>query len=173
MTDGLRLTHGPIRDEILLHLDLWRRGKKGCVAKSVIMHTFNRTRGEIETYEIHNNEWSVFIIMHNYAFKSRYPHTHPSQDWRSTVCTDLPPTQIECQPECQTMRDGSSSCQYLERNFHRCVLTEQSLVLKPLCSHKHSTNSPRRAEVCFHISPPSVGWEEKLRRSYCVGKDGG
>lgn len=67
------------------------------------------------------------FIMHNYGFKSRYPFTHPSQDWRSTVCTVLPPNQIECQPECQTMRDGSSSCQYLERHFHRCVLTEQRL----------------------------------------------
>lgn len=102
--------------------------------------------------------------MHNYAFKSRYPHTHPSQDWRSTVCTVLPPSQIECQPECQTMRDGSSSCQYLQRRSHRFVLAEQSLVFKPLCSHKHNTNSPRRAQVCFHTSFPSVGLEGKTEK---------
>lgn len=37
MTDGLMLTHSPIRDEILLHLDLWRRVQRAYAAKSVIM----------------------------------------------------------------------------------------------------------------------------------------
>lgn len=125
---------------------------------------FNRTQQKWEHIELHNHEWSFLLIMHNYAFKFWYPHTHPSQGWRSAVCALLPLNQIECQTECQTMRDGSSSCQYLQRHTHRCF----SYWTKPQFG---SGNSPWRAQVCFRIPPPSMGWGEKLRRWYCV--DGG
>lgn len=35
--------------------------------------------------------------------------------------------------------------------------TEQSLVLEPLLFLKRGIRSPRRAQVCFRIPPPSMG----------------
>lgn len=119
MTDGLMLTRRPIRDEILLHLDLWRKGQRGCAVSSVIMPPTHLTAQmpkwkEKKCVEIHKDEGLSFLLC---TITHSNTDIHTLIHFRAkglAVCTLLPPSQIECQPECQTMRDGSSSCQYLQ-----------------------------------------------------------
>lgn len=70
MTDEFMLSHSPIKDEILLHLDLWRQGQRGCAAKSVIIpYTHLRVpcgNRNIWKYTIMNGlSFSLCTIMHS------------------------------------------------------------------------------------------------------------
>lgn len=129
-------------------------------------HIFDRTHAEIETHR-NTHRRSSLLIMHNYCMLPNPDiHTliHLMAEGQPSVLSCLQDHQIECQPRCQRWQLIMSV--FTETHVRRCV----SYWTKPCFG---SANSPRRAQVCFCILPPSMGRGETRRGSYCVRRHGG
>lgn len=147
VTDGPALACHTIGDEIRLHLDLWEGSGRGGANNVIVPRSYST--GCVLKWKCNTDKWSSPLIVHSGC-------TLPSPDVRAlihlraagqpSVPSRLRDDRIECQPQCQNMRGGSSSCQCLQRRVYAgvCLLLNKALYGK--CEQsQESAGVPLRA----------------------------